>query len=191
MAHYISGLIHDAENANLEDRPGRLRACSDAILNLWEHRHSLKRGRRPCGDLEPLLRTLESLDPESDTPRYERLVRRAVKDDEEDGIARSWLDLVEDLDYSARVLILYCLTQAAQATINQSAEWVALAKAAGAADGGEYHLVRVISGEAAMLKTAELEGETRKRIEDRTKRLEAFAQMAIEVASQLRKGDLQ
>ena len=43
MAHYIAELIQDAEKASAEERPAKMRACCDAILNLWKHRHTLRR----------------------------------------------------------------------------------------------------------------------------------------------------
>jgi hypothetical protein len=188
MAHYIAELIQDAEKANAEDRPGKMQACCDAILNLWEHRHKLPNGKRPFEKLEPLLRALESLDPEDDTPRYFRSVRGSVGDAEENDETRSWLNLVDGLDYSAKVLIRYCLTQAAQTTINDSIEWVALAKSAGTDSGAEYPLMRVISDEKGMLEASDLGEEERNRIEDRIKRLEVFAKMVMEVVSSLRRG---
>jgi hypothetical protein len=47
MAHYIAELIQDAEKASAEERPAKMRACCDAIFNLWKHRHTLPNGKRP------------------------------------------------------------------------------------------------------------------------------------------------
>lgn len=186
MAHYIAELIQDAEKACPEERPAKMQACCDSILNLWKHRHMLPNGNRPFEELEPILRALESLDPEDDTPRYFRSVRTVTIDAEENGVAEAWLKLIDDLDYAAKILIRNCLTQAAQNAINKSAEWVALAEAAGADEGIEFSIIRVIIQEDSMLNEPDPGEEARKCIEDRIKRLEDFAKMAMAVVSDLR-----
>lgn len=186
MAHYIAELIEDAEKARPEERPVKMRTCCDAILNLWKHRHTMLDGKRPFEELEPLLRALESLDPEDDTPRYFRSVRTVDSAAEENDETETWLKLIDGLDYSAKILIRYCLTQAAQNAINKSGEWVALAEAAGADEGIEIPLIRVIIDEDNMLKESDPDVKARKRIEDRIERLEGFAKMAMAVVSELR-----
>jgi len=186
MAHYIAELIQDAEKANAEERTVKMRTCCDTILNIWKHQHTLPDGKRPFEELEPLLRTLESLNPEGDTPRYFRSVRAFVDDAEENEETKFWLKLIDGLDYSARILIRYCLTQAAQTTLNKSVEWVALAENAGVDESAEFPLIRVIFDEDSMLKASDPGEKERKRIKDRIDRLEEFAKMAITVASELR-----
>lgn len=39
------------------------------------HRAAFPNGKRPFEDLEPVMRAIESLDPEDDTPRYFRSAR--------------------------------------------------------------------------------------------------------------------
>jgi hypothetical protein len=186
MAHYIAELIQNAEKASAEERPAKMRVCCDAILNLWKHRYTLANGKRPFEELEQLLRVLESLDPENDQPRYFRSVRGVADGGEENDETKSYLKLIDGLDYSARILIRYCLTQAAQKALTKSAEWVALAESAGADESADYLLVRVLFDEDRMLKASDPGEAERKRIEDRINRLEKFAKMAMAVASELR-----
>ncbi len=187
MAHYIAELIQDAEKASAEEQPAMMRACCDAILSLWNHRHTLPNGKRPFEELEPLLRTLESLDPEDDTPRYFRSVRAVIDNTEENEETKSWLNLTDYIDYSAKLLIRYCLTQAAQNALNKSAEWVSLAQAADAGESIEFPLIRVIAEESYMLEASDPSEKEKKRTENRISRLEAFAEMAMQVVSDLRK----
>ncbi len=186
MAHYIAELIQNVEKASSEERPAKMRACCDAILNLWKHRHTLSDGKRPFEELEPLLKILESIDPEDDTPRYFREVRSVTSAAGKNDEVEKWLKLIDGLDYSAKVLIRYCLTQAARNSINKSVEWVALAEAAGADEGIEFPIINMIFDEADMLKDSDSGVEARERIEDRIKRLEEFAKMAMAVVSDLR-----
>lgn len=186
MAHYIAELIQDVKKASAEEKPAKMQACCDAILHLWKHRHMLPDGKRPFEELEPILRTLESIDPENDTPRYFRSVRAVVDDAEENDETKFWLKLIDDLDYSAKILIRYCLTQAAQNALNKSLEWVGLAEAAGADESAEFPLIHVIIEEDSVLKASDPDEKERKHIEGRIERLESFAKMAMAVASELR-----
>lgn len=186
MAHYIAELIQDVEKASAEEKPAKMQACCDAIFNLWKYQHMLPDGKRPFEEFEPILRTLESLDPEDDTPRYFRSVRAVVDDAEENDETKSWLKLIDGLDYSAKILIRYCLTQAAQNALNKSLEWVSLAEAASADESAEFPLVHMIIEEDSILKASDPAEKERKHIEDRIERLESFAKMAMTVAKELK-----
>lgn len=185
MAHYIAELIQNVENASSEERPAKMQACCDAILNLWKHKHTLSNGKRPFEEIEPLLRTLKSLDPEDDTPRYFRSVRAVVEDEDENEETKSWLKLADEVDYTAKVLIRYCLCQAAQSSLNRSLEWVALAQAAGVDRSVEFPIIRVIFEENAVLKASDPGEIEKERIMDRIERLEKFMEMAKVVVSEL------
>lgn len=187
MAHYIAELIEDARTASVEERPEKMRACCEAILNLWKHRQNLPDSGRPFQDLDAMLRTLASLDPENDTPRYFPSARTAASDPKESDQTRSWLHLIEDLDHSARILIRYCLSQAAQNAIDKSAQWVSLAEAAGADEGIELPLVRIINQEGAILREFDHAEAEKNRLAKRVERLDTFSKLAKFVASDLRK----
>jgi len=187
MGHYIAELILDAEKASAKERPEKMRVCCDAILSLWNHRHTFSDGKRPLEECESLLRTLKGLDPEDHTPRYFRSVRTAADDAKENDETKSWLKLIDGLDNSARILIRYCLTQAAQKSLNRSMEWVGLAEAAGADEGTEFPLIRVIFQEDTVFKESDPNENERKLIENRIERLEAFILMAAAVVYELRK----
>ena len=186
MAHSIAELMLAAEASSAKDRPAKLEMCSDAILALWKHRHELPSGKRPFENLEPIMRTLESLDPDDTTPRYFR-VQRTAAGEERDGETANWLKLADNLDYSARLLIGYCLARAAGAAVDKSKEWVALAEKADADVGLERIAVRFISNEKDLSDSTELKDIARKRIEDRLKTLAEFNKMAAALASHLRK----
>lgn len=186
MAHHIAELIGDAENANVEEQPAKMRVCSEAILNLWKHRHELPNGKRPFEKLEPALRALESLDPDDETPRYFGSVRAAADSVDDDSEAKSWLTMIDGLDHSARILIRYCLTKAAQAALDKSAEWVALAKAAGAEGEIEFPIIRVVVGENDLLEKVGPDEIAKKQLQDRISRLEGFIEMANRLIFEMR-----
>lgn len=185
MAHYIAELIKEVESANDADRPVKFAKCADAILKLWEHRHLLPDGKRPFEDWEPILKALERLDSNDDTPRYFRTSRMAVSETEENTETKKWIELADGLDYSAKILIRYCLTQAAHEAIDKSKVWVALAKEAGLATDGDFSIIRIITNESDLLKEAEPDVSAQKILEERIGRLEAFSEMAGALASDM------
>lgn len=186
MAHYIAELIQNAENASAEERPAKMQVCSEAILNLWRHLHELPDGKRPFEELEPILRALESLDPDDHTPRYFRAARSAAEGEKEDSEAKPWLQLIDGFDYSAKLLIRYCFTRAAQTTLDKAAEWVALAESAGADDGIEFSILRVVVSENNLLVKSDLDEIEKEQLQDRVNRLEEFIEVANALAFELR-----
>lgn len=186
MAHHIADLIQQVGAKTGEAKLAAERTCFEAILNLWEHRAELPNGKRPFQDMEPVLRAVESLDPENNTPRYFRTARPPRGGTVEKAESEMWLDTVEGLDYSAKVLIGYCLSAAADVAKDKSSDWVKLAEAAGAEDGVSEIVIRFVSSATDLQKKPAVTQELRRRLEDRLKRLEGFAKLAATFADQLR-----
>lgn len=187
MAHYIAELIEGAETATEADRPDKLAKCSEIILALWQHRYELPNGKRPFEEFEPIFRAIESLDPDNDTPRYFRSVRNASDKADVNAESKKWLELAEGLDYTAKILIRYCLEQASQDALDKSQEWVRLAELAGLEDGIEFPVIRLITAENELANESETDERARKLLEDRINRLSAFKEMADSLASDMRR----
>lgn len=185
MAHYIAELIEGAETATEADRPEMLSKCSEIILALWQHRYELPNGKRPFEEFEPIFRAIESLDPDDDTPRYFRSVRNASDKANVNAESKKWLELANGLDYSAKMLIRYCLEQASQDALDKSQEWVRLAELAGLEDGIEFPVIRLITAENELANESETDERARKLLEDRVNRLNAFKEMADSIASDM------
>jgi hypothetical protein len=185
MAHHISELIHSSETASEEGRDEIRSRCASAILELWQHHDALPNGRRPFQDFEPILRALESLDPDNTIPRYYRNVRLAAAEEEQNSESANWLDLADGLDYTARILIRFCLACAAQDAVHKSKEWVALAETVDATN--DYlPVIRIVSYEAKLASDETATDEERKEIESRINRLEGFVNMAEMLTNHLR-----
>lgn len=179
MAHHVAELITAAENAGPKDKSAKMRACREAILDLWQHRYELPERKRPFRDLESIARALESLDPNNETARYFRGTRPPREEaSAESKEAREWLELAEGFDYSARVLMRFCLHNAARRSLHKNAAWVVTAMAAGTEEGFERPLLRVISGERDLLTGEKLDEVALKEIEKRISRLDGFTRMA-------------
>lgn len=185
MAHYIADLMEATETSSIEERLAVQKRCFEAILDLWKHRSALPNGRRPFEELEPVIRALESLDPNDDTPRYFRSGRPPADIGEQESEAHAWLEIADGLDYSAKLLIGYCLSEAAGTAIDKSKDWVALAEAAGTDPGIGKIIVHFISSKTDLGKTPDPSELIREQLTDRIKRLEAFTKMAAELSSNL------
>lgn len=186
MAHHIADLITKTESAPDEEKSASKKACFDAILALWKHRAELPNGRRPFEDLEPVIRAIESLDPDDNTPRYFRSVRSAQDHSKEKSEVDQWLDMVRGLDYSAKSLIGYCLVEAARAAVDKSEEWVRLAEAAATEDGAAEIVIRFVSSNADLGNRPDPNVAIRRQLQDRIERLEGFSKLAEAVVRDLR-----
>jgi hypothetical protein len=181
MAHYIAQRIKEAEESPEDAKAAAIDSCAKAILELWEHRSSLPDQVRPLRDLEPVVRTLASLDVDQTQHRYyPEVLREAEMADADEG-AQKWLKLARGVDYSARLLMQFALRSAAQNAASQAAPWVDLALHAGA-DEGPRVVVRFIldDDEANSTETGEAS------LRDKVSRLESFASLANSVAAELR-----
>ena len=187
MAHYIAELIEEAESAKVEEQPSKLANCADTILRLWERRHQLPNGKRPFEDFEPILRAIESLNPEDDTPRYFRSLRLASDEIEKNEKIENWLKIADGLDYTAKVLITYCLVEASQKALDKSKKWVVLAKTAGLEDGIELPVIQFIKAEGDLTKVGDPNDKARRLLENRINRLAEFKKMANTLESDLRR----
>jgi len=182
IVHYVAGLIKKAERKSAKDLPAANKECFDAILALWQHRHELPDGKRPFQGIEPVLRALDSLDPANAERRYFPSALPPAGITEESKETRSWLELAEGLDSSARILIRQCLTNAAAAAIDKSKDWVALAERA-AREDVDLPLLKIIIGERDLNATPDADELQRKALEDRIGKLRAFVKLAVSAAA--------
>lgn len=183
MAHYIAELIQKAERSPSTSKAQAKNNCFRAILDLWSHRSELPNGKRPFEELEPIVRAIQSLDPDDNTPRYFRLARPAGKSERKTE-TDSWLKLASGLDETAKTLIGYCLGEAARNHEDKSHNWVKLAEAAGAEEASPEIVIRFISSSAKMSSTPDPKAVWRNRLNARLKKLEGFITLAKTVCSE-------
>src|SRR5262249_42177111 len=145
-------LIDAAANAPPDQRCAAQKKCSDAILELWAHRAELPHGKRPFESLDPILRAIESLDPDNDTPRYFRTIMADIALEDEEPPTRSLLENVRNLDTTAKTLIGYAIADAAASAMDKSKQWITLADEAGADPGIHQIIVRFFSSKTELEK---------------------------------------
>ncbi len=184
ISHYIAEKIEEAEAATDEARERKMSECCDAILKLWDHRSRLPNGKRPFEDFEPIFRVLKSLDLDDTTPRYINQISPAIDKKDEDTLKKQWLSKVTEIDYTARILIRYCLTIAAQDSVEKSRDWVTLAEAI--RKEGDIMIIRFITADTDVLNSEDADDSAKIIIEDFLEKLEAFNQLSSELSSQFR-----
>lgn len=187
MAHYVADLMHGVESETGADRLARQAELRDAVLALWEHRFELPNGTRPFRDFEPILRALESLDPESTAFRY--LPFSQTPDDEsgESDETRQWLELARSLDRVSRMLICHCLASAANSALNKSMEWVSLAERSGIDDNPESRIVRFLVEQSDLSGEPNPNDYQRSVLQERYEKLEMFRSLATGLADDIKR----
>lgn len=113
IAHRIAEQIDAAEKASGEAKAKADHELKEQIFELWKRRSTWPRHLRPFDSLEPILRAISSLQIDGEDRRYVPRSLRGSDQPEEDGEAKRLLDLALGIDYTARVLIQWCLQLAA------------------------------------------------------------------------------
>jgi hypothetical protein len=185
MAHYVAGLIQEAQEATSSTKHKKRSECAAFILELWKHRYELPLGNRPFDQWGPILSTLQELEVSDSQPHYFRPVRVAAAKDAVGPKTQKWLNAIDGVDYSARIIIRYLLVLAARTLPDQSKEWVRLAMQAGQGDD-DARVLQVLIQEADAGEGQPYVME-RKRLEERLARLTSLQAIAKSLAVELKK----
>ena len=103
MAHYIAEQITLAESSDNTAKEEAEEKCFKTILQLWTHRSSLPRGKKPFSQFESIFHVLAGLDPNSPHGIYWKLFKPKVAP--EHGSVEEISALITALDKAARVMI--------------------------------------------------------------------------------------
>ncbi|MEQ9891252.1 AVAST type 3 anti-phage proein Avs3b [Pectobacterium aroidearum] len=186
MAHHIAELIYDAENTKNETmRIAKQLEIRDSVWAFWAKRYELPFGNKPFKELEPILRALESLDPENQQPRYFFPNLGLTNREKESTETQKWLKVAENIDSSSKILIDYCLSLAAENSIDKSQEWVELAQKAGLDDIDliEFRIFQLRGNPA---NTTNPSSAQRRVLEKRQKNLATFLSLATQLDEHLK-----
>lgn len=107
MINYLAEKIVEAENGNTRAKEN----CVNVILQLWENRSLFPSGTRPFENFEPIFSALESLSPETASPRYFNSFSE-FEDNDEKSDSHSWIELAMNLDSTARTIITFMFERA-------------------------------------------------------------------------------
>lgn len=178
MAHHIAELIQAVEVSTGEERTQKSVELRNAILALWEQRYCLPPTTRPFADSEAIFRAIESLDPEKETFRYFSRARAPEDGPEESEECRKWIEIAKGVDYSSKLLINYCLSEAAEASLDKAKEWVKLAQNVGCEESFEVLIVQLVGRNSELSQENALNEEQRRILTDRSEKLKIFLELA-------------
>lgn len=115
MAHYIAEKIvliekmpDEAEKALVE------KDCYETILKLWEHRWSFPPESQPLKDFAPILKTLQKINPENESPFFYRPTNELLDNNTNSDFndIKKNIELIAQIDKTARIWIDTILNQA-------------------------------------------------------------------------------
>ena len=184
MAHMVAERISAAEHASEAARDAAIAECVDVILKLWANRYTLPPYMRPLRELDPLLRTLNSLGVNRDDEL--RFFSRPPNSEELEGATEDEKKLFEfaiGIDHAARELIRHALSIAAERSVDVVKPWLEEALKGSLEATVELRISRFVAENL-------LKGKEKARQEamlDRINRLENFANAALVLAGEMRK----
>jgi hypothetical protein len=127
MAHYIAEKMTVAQQLpSGTEKAEAEKQCFETILKLWEHRWSLPRSLQPLSDFEPLLRALEKLNPENETPFFYNVSDYELSNAEAASgnlnEIKSYVTAASQIDKVARIWIEDILSSAASKAKSEKAK---------------------------------------------------------------------
>lgn len=182
MAHMLAERIRDAETATPETKAAAQSACAEVVYQLWERRYSLPSQLRPLKQLEPLFRTLLSLDVSSGQ-RFRYFPEPFADADVEEG-PKKLFEMAKGVDNAGRVLVQYFLAAAAEESSGETRAWIQSAVDAEADATLEVRVIGLLDGGLEL--PADVDEVAREALEDKIGKLEAFAFLAASHAARLR-----
>ena len=187
MAHHMSELIVEAEKTEGRDKSDVEDRCREAVLALWNHIRVFPRGHRPLENIEPLLATIQALDPENQAYFYQSEDQSQIEQSTLSDRAKNWLELSRGIDYSARLLISMCLKSAANEIKEEKRDLLELARSLDA-DTPITSVVRILTDEQEKSdeeQKAEVIREAIKTLRSRRERLRKMVEMSELLASSI------
>ena len=184
IAHTVAEKISAAEHASEDARDAAIAECVDVVLKLWAHRYTLPPYMRPLRELDPLLRTLNSLGVNSEDEL--RFFSRPPNSEELEGATEDEKKLFEfaiGIDHAARELIRHALGIAAKRSVDAVKPWLEEAFKGSLEATVELRISRFVAED--LLKGQEKAKQ--QAMLDRINRLENFANAALFLAGEMRK----
>lgn len=176
MAHHITEVMQAAEKATGRKKSEAEERCREAILSLWNHINAFPQGRRPLAEIEPLLATIQALDPNNSAYFYQSKAQALIDKSTLSEESKNWLELALEIDYSARVLISICLNKTANDIVHKNYVWFDLAESLDA-DLPVMDVVRFIASDDQQFEGS-IQMTTAKTLIHRRERLERMIQLS-------------
>jgi len=184
MAHYLAERIDYVEKLAVgPEKAEAEKECCDLILKIWEHRANMPRGRRPFESFEPILKVLESLDPDNNDPFMHRMSKHELTQLENTNPSykdiKLYIESVVEIERVARVWMENLLNQAALKVSDEKTKaWLQTATKLSLPDD-DIHSVRIVLKNFNLLDDDDSDPSEQNadRLEKRILQLEKFAKL--------------
>lgn len=190
MAHYIAAKIELAENLAGEGKVTAEKECFEAILKLWEHRWSIPSNKPFLKDFEPLLETLDKLNPNKEMPFYPlpqiQLISQNENKKEDFDRAQDHYDKALKVDRLARSTICELLHRAIQGLDLNGERGEFIRNAMDLIDYSDIRIIRFTLDYDETLKSKEFD-EKNEKIEEIQKKIEDLVEFNSIMSSLLDK----
>jgi len=182
MAHYLAERIDHVEKLAVgAEKAAVEKECCDLILKIWEHRSSMPRGRRPFENFEPILKVLESLDPDNSDPFMHRMSKHELTQLESTNPGykdiKLYIESVVEIEKVARVWMENLLNQAAlKVSDEKTRAWLQTASRVSFPD--DIHSIKIVLKNFNLLDDDDNTSEQNAdRLEKRILQLEKFSKL--------------
>lgn len=180
MANYIAQKMKTAEQAVGEEKTEAEEKCFKAILALWDRREVWYGNRNPYGELQPIINTINRLNPENKDYFYWN------NDNEYNAVSsevQQVLNIIKSIDKAARVCLEYLFKYAMEITVDEDMkEWIKAANKLSAEDEEDVSLLRRF-----MRKSGSDTIDLQEKLEKRILILEEFQEKSKELLELYRK----
>lgn len=133
MAHYIAELISEYETASKKNKDHAREKAFEAILKLWTHRYKSSSGFDAVKNAEPVLATLNQLNPNAEKSFYFSSRHELVKGANSD--LKQLYEMAMGVDRTARRILKTILLAMAEASTGEDLnEYLKLASSVGGND---------------------------------------------------------
>ncbi len=182
MAHYLAEKIHEVEILPKGDRKAEAeKECCELILKIWDHRSEMPRGRRPFENFEPILKVLESIDPDNREPflhhMSEHELQQLANSNPNYEAIKPYIESIVEIEKVARVWMENLLNQAAlKVTDEKTKAWLEAASLIGLPD--DIHSIRIVYKNFNLLDDDDnVSSQDTDRLEKRIGQLEKFRKL--------------
>ncbi len=122
MANYIAQKMKAAESAAGMEKEEAEENCFKAILALWDHREAWQGKGNPYEDLEPIINTINRLNPENRDYFY---WNENYEHDVANPEVQQVMDIIKSIDKAARVCLEFLFKYALEITVDEEMkEWI-------------------------------------------------------------------
>jgi hypothetical protein len=158
MSHYLAERIELAKTLKGVKKKNADKECVEIILKLWDRRWLIPNKKPFFSDFEPLMKTLEKLNPDRETPFfYNSIIQDGFYDEDEK--AKTHFEMALKIDKIARSIIFDLLSQAVnELEISEGREEI-LRKSIESIDSLESRIITITSDHNKLFKSEDKEVE--------------------------------